>query len=75
MDRNDCHTAWGNFKTFISSLHHYKKYACSFSLIVLFLNFIVVVLSFLFSVAIYRLQVTTFLTPAGVAIGVSHVMF
>ena len=24
MDRNDCHTAWGNFKTLISSLHHYK---------------------------------------------------
>jgi hypothetical protein len=27
MDRNDCHTAWGNFKTFISSLPHYKNYA------------------------------------------------
>jgi hypothetical protein len=27
MDRNDCHTAWGNFKTLISSLHHYKNYA------------------------------------------------
>jgi hypothetical protein len=33
MDRNDCHTAWGNFKTLISSLHHSKNYACSFSLI------------------------------------------
>jgi hypothetical protein len=33
MDRNDCHTAWGNFKTLFSSLHHYKNYACSFSLI------------------------------------------
>jgi hypothetical protein len=32
MDRNDCHTAWGNFKTLISSLHHYKNYACFFSL-------------------------------------------
>jgi hypothetical protein len=33
MDRNDCHTAWENFKTLISSLHHSKNYACSFSLI------------------------------------------
>jgi hypothetical protein len=33
MDRNDCQTAWGNFKTLIYSLHHSKKYACSFSLI------------------------------------------
>jgi hypothetical protein len=33
MDRNDCHTAWGNFKTLISSPHHSKNYACSFSLI------------------------------------------
>ncbi len=32
MDRNDCHTAWGNFKTLISSLYHYKNYACFFSL-------------------------------------------
>jgi hypothetical protein len=31
MDRNDCHTAWGNFKTSISSLHHYKNDACYFS--------------------------------------------
>jgi hypothetical protein len=31
MDRNDCHTAWVNFKTLISSLHHYTNYACSFS--------------------------------------------
>jgi hypothetical protein len=27
IDRNDCHTAWGNFKTLISLLHHYKNYA------------------------------------------------
>jgi hypothetical protein len=27
MDRNDCHRAWGNFKTLISSLHHYINYA------------------------------------------------
>jgi hypothetical protein len=27
MNLNDCHTAWGNFKTLISSLHHYKNYA------------------------------------------------
>jgi hypothetical protein len=33
MDRNDCHTAWGNFKTLISSLHYSKNYACSFALI------------------------------------------
>jgi hypothetical protein len=32
MDRNDCHTAWGNFKTLISSLYHYKNYAWFFSL-------------------------------------------
>jgi hypothetical protein len=32
MDRNDCHTAWGSFKTLISLLHHSKTYACSFSL-------------------------------------------
>jgi hypothetical protein len=32
MDRNDCQTAWGNFKTLISSLHHYENYACFFSL-------------------------------------------
>jgi hypothetical protein len=36
MDRNDCHTAWENFKTLISSLHHYKNYACFFSLFVFF---------------------------------------
>jgi hypothetical protein len=36
MDRNDCHTAWGNFKTLISSLHHYTNYACFFSLFVFF---------------------------------------
>jgi hypothetical protein len=33
MGRNDCHTAWGSVKTLISSLHHPKHYACSFSLI------------------------------------------
>jgi hypothetical protein len=36
MGRNDCHTAWGNFKTLISSLYHYKNYACFFSLFVFF---------------------------------------
>jgi hypothetical protein len=25
MDRNDCHRAWGNFKTLIYSLHHLKQ--------------------------------------------------
>jgi hypothetical protein len=64
MDRNDCHKAWVNFKTSISSLHHYTNYACSFSVICVFFLIIVVVLSFLSSVAIYRLQVTTFLTLA-----------
>jgi hypothetical protein len=39
MDRNYCNTAWGSFKTLISSLHYYTNYACSFSLI-LFLFFI-----------------------------------
>jgi hypothetical protein len=33
MDINDCHIAWGNFKTLISSLNHSKNYACSFSFI------------------------------------------
>jgi hypothetical protein len=60
MDRNDCHTAWGNFKTLISSQHQYKNYACSFSLIDFFLIFF----PFLPCIAIYRLQVTTFLTLA-----------
>jgi hypothetical protein len=48
MDRNDCHTAWGNFKTLISSLHHSKNYAyaCSFSLIDFLFYFNVVFLSF-----------------------------
>jgi hypothetical protein len=36
MDRNDCHTAWGNFKTLISSQHHYKNNAWLFSLISFF---------------------------------------
>jgi hypothetical protein len=36
MDRNDCHTAWGNFKTLVSSLHHNKNYDCSFSLLFFF---------------------------------------
>jgi hypothetical protein len=31
-DRNDWDTACGNFKNFISSLHHYKNGACYFSL-------------------------------------------
>jgi hypothetical protein len=31
MDRNDCPTAWGNFKTLISSLDHHLNYACFFS--------------------------------------------
>jgi hypothetical protein len=39
IDRNDCHTAWGSFKTLISSLHHSKNYACSFSLIEFFFDF------------------------------------
>jgi hypothetical protein len=33
MDRNDCHTAWGNFKTLHSLLHHYKNNAWFFSFI------------------------------------------
>jgi hypothetical protein len=37
MDRNDCHTAWGKFKTLISSLHHYKNNAWFFSFIFIFL--------------------------------------
>jgi hypothetical protein len=45
MDRNDCHTAWGNFKRLISSLHHYKNNARSFSLIGFFLIFDVVIFS------------------------------
>jgi hypothetical protein len=36
MVRNDCHTAWRNFKTLISSLHHFKNYARLFSLIFFF---------------------------------------
>jgi hypothetical protein len=39
MERNECHTAWGNFKTLISSLHHSKNYACSFLLIDLLFYF------------------------------------
>jgi hypothetical protein len=62
IDRNDCHTAWGNFKTLLSSLHHYTNYAWFFSKKKSFF------LSSLFSIAIYRLTVTTFLTLAGVAI-------
>jgi hypothetical protein len=31
MDRNKCHTPWGDFKTLIYLLHHSKNYACSFS--------------------------------------------
>jgi hypothetical protein len=72
MDRNDCHTAWGNFKILISSLSHYRNYACSFSLIGFLKIVIVVILSVLLSIAIYRLHLTTFLTQAGVAIDLSH---
>jgi hypothetical protein len=50
--------ALGNFKTLISSQHHYKKYACSFSLIVYFkftFNFLLLLfLYLLLSIAIYR---------------------
>jgi hypothetical protein len=41
MDRNDCKTAWGNFKTLISSLHHSKNYACSFSFFHLLIFFLI----------------------------------
>jgi hypothetical protein len=37
IDRNDFHTAWGNFKTLIYSLHNSKNYAGSFSLIYFFI--------------------------------------
>jgi hypothetical protein len=67
MDRNDCHTAWGNFKTLISLRHHNKNYAWFFSLFVFFQK-LLLLLSFRLSIAIYRLQVTTFLTLAWVAI-------
>jgi hypothetical protein len=43
MDRNDCHTEWGNFKRLISSLHHYKNNARFFSL---FFFFLILMLSF-----------------------------
>jgi hypothetical protein len=46
MDSNDCHTAWGSFKTLISSLYHSKNYACYFSLIDFLFIFYVVFLSF-----------------------------
>jgi hypothetical protein len=50
MYGNDCHTAWGNFKAYISSLHHYKNYACSFSFLGFFKKSIVVFyLSYLIS--------------------------
>jgi hypothetical protein len=45
MDRNDCHTAWGSFKTLISSLHYSKNYTCTFSLIDFLFLFNVVFLS------------------------------
>jgi hypothetical protein len=64
MDGNDCHTAYGNFKALISSLHHYKNHAGSFSSLGFFLNKLLLFLSFLLSIAIYRLQVTAFLTLA-----------
>jgi hypothetical protein len=45
MDKNDCHTAWGNFKTLISSLHHYKNNACFFSFFIfIFFVFFFVIL-------------------------------
>jgi hypothetical protein len=66
IDRNDCHTAWGNFKTLISSLYHNKNYFGFFK------KELLLFLSFLPSIAIYRLQVTTFLTLARVAIEVSR---
>jgi hypothetical protein len=47
MDRNDCHTAWGNLKTLIYSLYHYTNYACFFSLFVFFKKIIVVIFVFL----------------------------
>jgi hypothetical protein len=40
MDINDCHTAWGNFKTLISPLYHYKNNAWVFSVIVFFIYFL-----------------------------------
>jgi hypothetical protein len=60
MDRNDRHTAWGNLKTLISSLHHHKNYACFFSLFDFFNKYFLLFFSFLLGIAIYRLQVTTF---------------
>jgi hypothetical protein len=42
MDKNNCHTAWGNLNILISSLHHSKNYAFSFSLIDFFFYFNVV---------------------------------
>jgi hypothetical protein len=68
MERNDCHTVWGDFKTLISSLHHYKNNARVFFNFLFFFNFNVFWFFLLLSIAIYRLQVTTFLTLAGVAI-------
>jgi hypothetical protein len=50
--------------TFVYLLHHYKNYACSY----LFLIVLLLFLYFLLSVAIYWLQVTTFLTLARVVI-------
>jgi hypothetical protein len=46
MDKNNCHTAWGSFKTLISSLQNSKNYAFSFSLIDFLFYFNVVFLSF-----------------------------
>jgi hypothetical protein len=45
MDRNDCHTAWGNFKTLISSPHHYKNNAWFFLVIFIIIYFNVVIFS------------------------------
>jgi hypothetical protein len=49
MDRNGCHTAWGNFNTLISSLNHYKNMLVlfhslcffTFSLVVFYLCYLV----------------------------------
>jgi hypothetical protein len=40
MDKNDCHTAWGNLKTLIFSLHNYKNNAWFFSFIVFIFYFL-----------------------------------
>jgi hypothetical protein len=54
--------------TLISSLHHNTNYACFFHWLFFFKFILLLFLSLLLSIAIYRLQVTTFLTAAWVAI-------